>query len=99
MVSTVGAVLAFVGGLLVLVASVGHGILASIFPILLALGSLLGAYWIYKAEKAILFPRARMVTAGLITAAIGVILLILGQSLNAGLVIVGGLIAWFATNL
>lgn len=99
MVSSVGAVLAFVGGLLVLLFAVGHGIVASIFPTLLALGSFVGAFWIHNAGKAILFPRARLVTAGLITAAIGVILFILGQGLNAGLVIAGGLIAWLATIL
>ena len=96
-VVTAGAILAFVGGLLVLLSSVSHGIVASLFLIFLALGAFVGAFWMRNAGKALLFPRARLVTAGLITAAIGVILFILGQGLNAGLVIAGGLIAWLAT--
>lgn len=98
-ISTVAALLAFVGGVLALVASLTHGILLGFLGVLLSLASLLGAWWIYRGGKALLFPRARLSFAGFLTAAAGVLLLILGFGLDAILVIVGGVASWVATIL
>ncbi len=99
MISTVAAILAFVGGVLVLVASLGHGLLVGFVGLLVGLASLLGAWWIYRGGKALLFPRARLSFAGFFTTAAGVILLILGFGLDAILVIAGGISSWIATIL
>jgi hypothetical protein len=99
MISTVAALLAFLGGVLVLVGSVGGGVLVGMFGILLGLGALLGAWWIYRGGRAFLFPRARLSFAGFLTTAAGVILFILGFGLDAMLVIAGGLLSWVATIL
>lgn len=99
MISTVAALLAFVGGVLALVASLGHGIVVGFLGLLLSLASLLGAWWIYRGGKALLFPRARLSFAGFLTTAAGVVLLILGFGLDAILVIAGGVASWVATIL
>ncbi len=99
MVSTVAALLAFVGGVLVLVSSLGHGAVVGIFAILVGLAALLGSWWIYRGGKALLFPRARLTFAGFLTAAAGVLLFILGFGLEGILVIAGGVLSWVATIL
>lgn len=99
LISTVAALLAFVGGVLVLVGSLGHGIGGGFLGIILGLASLLGAWWIYRGGKALLFARARLSFAGFLTAAAGVILLILGFGIEAILVIAGGVTSWVATIL
>ncbi len=99
MISTVAALLAFVGGVLALVASLGHGLVVGFLGLLLSLASLLGAWWIYRGGKALLFPRARLSFAGFLTTAAGVVLLILGFGLDAILVIAGGVASWVATIL
>jgi hypothetical protein len=99
MISTVAALLAFVGGVLVLVGSLGHGIAVGFLGIVIGLASLLGAWWIYRGGKAVLFPRARLSFAGFLTTAAGVILLILGFGIDAILVIAGGITSWVATIL
>jgi len=99
MISTVAALLAFLGGVLVLVGSIGAGALVGLFGILLGLGALLGAWWIYRGGRALLFPRARLSFAGFLTTAAGVILFTLGFGLDAMLVIAGGVLSWVATVL
>lgn len=97
--STVAALLAFLGGLLVLIASVGHGIALGILGILFSLGALLSAWWIYRGGKALLFPRARLSFAGFVAIGIGVVLFLLGFGFDAMLVIGGGVLSWVATIL
>ena len=99
---TLGALLAFVGGVLVLVASVPSGAGASavrLFPLVLGLGALLGAWWIHRGGKALLFPRIRLTAAGFLTAAIGALLFITGSGTEALLVLGGGIVALVATAL
>jgi len=99
MVSTVAALLAFVGGVLVLVSSLGQGVAVGFLGILVGLASLLGAWWIYRGGKALLFPRARLSFAGFLTTGAGVVLFLLGFGLDAILVIAGGTLSWVATIL
>jgi hypothetical protein len=98
-ISAVAALLAFVGGVLVLVSSLGRGALVGIFAILVSLVALLGAWWIYRGGKALLFPRARLSFAGFVTAAAGIVLFVLGFGTDAILVIAGGILSWVATML
>lgn len=98
-VSMIAALLAFIGGALVLVGSVGHDLAGGIFGILVSLAAILGAWWIYRGGKALLFPRARLTFAGFLTTASGALLYILGFGFDAILVIVGGLLSWGATLL
>lgn len=97
----VGALLAFIAGVLVLVASFSIGqtvsTAGSVFQILLALGALVGAWWIHRGSKAILFPRVRLVTAGFVTAGVGVLLSIVGREVEGLMAIGAGLIALIAT--
>ncbi len=99
MVSALAALLAFAGGVLVLVGSFGTGGATGIFSILVGLAALLGSWWIYRGGKALLFPRSRLTFAGLVTTAAGVVLFILGHGFDAMLVIAGGVISWVATIL
>lgn len=99
MVSAVAALLAFFGGLFVLLASVGQGIATSILPILLGLVSWFGAWWIYSSGKALLFPRSRLTISGLVTAGAGVLVYVLGFGIDGLLVIAAGILAWLATIL
>ncbi len=98
-VSGIAALLAFFGGVFVLLATVGHGIAASILPILLGLVSLFGAWWIYNSGKALLFPRSRLTMSGLLTAGTGVLMYILGLGMDGLLVLAAGILAWLATIL
>ncbi len=97
----VGALLAFFGGILVLVAALPSGSgglsIAQPFRFVLGLGALLGAWWIHRGGKAILFPRIRLTTAGLLTAGIGVLLYLTGSGTDALLVLGGGVVALLAT--
>ncbi len=101
MLGLLGALLALAGGLLAIVAALPSGSrgfsLASPFEFLLGLGALFGAWWIHNGGKALLFPRARLSTAGMITVGIGVILLILGAGTAGGLVVLAGVVALVAT--
>ncbi len=98
-VSTIAALFAFAGAALVLVGSLEHDVAAGIFGILVSLAAMLGAWWIYRGGKALLFPRARLSFAGFLTTASGAILYVLGFGVDAILVIVGGLLSWGATLL
>ena len=98
-VSGIAALLAFFGGVLVLLATAGQGIVSSIFPILLGLVALFGAWWIYASGKALLFPRSRLTISGIVTAGTGVLVYILGFGVDGLLVIAAGILAWLATIL
>ncbi len=98
-ISSVAALLAFLGGVLVLVASVGVGAVFGILGIILGLGALLSAWWIYRGGKALLFSRARLSFAGFVAIAAGVLLYILGHGVDSLLVIGGGVLSWVATIL
>ena len=97
--SGIAALLAFLGGALVLVAAVGSRTATGVLAILLSIGALLGAWGIFRGGRALLFPRARLSFSGFITAAAGTILFILGYGLDALLVIGGGVVSWVATIL
>lgn len=97
--SSIAALLAFLGGVLVLIASVGQGIVIGILGIVFSLGALLSAWWIYRGGRALLFPRARLSFAGFAAIAAGVILFILGFGFDAMMVIGGGVLSWVATIL
>ena len=97
--STVAALLAFVGGVLVLVASIALGAVLGLLGIVFGLGALLSAWWIYRGGKALLFPRARLSFAGFVAIAVGVILFVLGHGVDAMLVAGGGVLSWIATIL
>ena len=95
-----GAILAFLAGLLVLVAMASSGAAASLgmgFQVVLALGAFLGAWWIHNASKALLFPRARLTTGGFLTAAVGVLLILVGRGTEGFLALGGGIVALVAT--
>lgn len=98
-VSSVAALLALVGGILVVLASIALGLVLGFAGIVLGLGALLCAWWIYRGGKALLFPRARLSFAGFAAIAVGVILYILGHGTDALLVAGGGLMSWVATIL
>lgn len=98
-VSTIAALLAFVGAALVLVGSLGHSSVTGIFGILVCAAAIVGAWWIYRGGKALLFPRTRLSFAGLLTIGSGGVLYVLGSGVAAILVITGGLLAWLATLL
>lgn len=98
-VSMVAALMAFFGGVLVLLAAASHGLLAAIIPAILGIGALLGAWWIYNGGKALLFPRSRLTVSGFLTAAAGVVLYVLGYGVDALLIIGAGVVAWLATIL
>ncbi len=99
--STLGALLALVGGVLVLVASVstGAGGVSVLHPLqlVLGIGALVGAWWIHRGGKALLFPRARLTFAGFVAAAIGALLFVLGSGTEGLLVLAGGIVALVAT--
>ncbi len=97
--STVAALLALFGGLLVLIAAAGRGLASSVLPAILGLGAVFGAWWIYNGGKALLFPRARLTMSGFITAIIGVLIYVLGFGVDGLLVIAAGVAAWVATIL
>lgn len=97
--SGIAALLAFLGGVLVLVAAVGSGTAIGVLAILLSIGALLGAWGIFRGGRALLFPRARLSFSGFITAAAGVVLFILGYGIDALLIIGGGVVSWVATIL
>ncbi len=98
-ISGLAALMAFIGGVLVLVAAAASYTALDVLAILVSLGALFGAWGIYRGGRALLFPRARLSFAGFITTAAGVILFILGFGLDAILVIVGGVASWVATIL
>ncbi len=98
-VGLIAALLAFLGGLLALVTSIGHGIAVGILGIIFSLGALVSAWWIYRGDRALFFPRARLSFAGFVAIAVGVILFILGFGLDAMMVIGGGVLSWLATLL
>lgn len=99
MLSALAALLAFAGGVLVLVSSIGNGRALGILATLVGLAALLGSWWIYRGGKALLFPRTRLTFAGFLTTAAGIVLFILGYGMDAMLVIAGGVISWVATML
>jgi hypothetical protein len=95
-ISTVAALLAVVGGLLAMAESLTHGLVVGS---LVSLAALLGAWWIYRGGRALLFPRARLSFAGFLTTAAGVILVVLGYGLDGFLVVAGGILSWVGTIL
>lgn len=97
--SAVAALLAFFGGLLVLLASFALGPVSGLLGIVLGLGALASAWWMYRGGRALLFPRARLSLAGLVAIAVGVLLFVLGHGVDALLVAGGGLLSWIATVL
>ena len=99
LVSTVAALMAFFGGVLVLIAAAGQGIVAAMIPAILGIVSLVGAWWIYNGGKALLFARSRLTLSGFLTAAVGVLLYVVGFGVDALLVIGAGMLAWLATIL
>lgn len=98
-VSSIAALLALVGGILVVLASIALGMVLGFVGIVLGLAALLCAWWIYRGGKALLFPRARLSFAGFVAIGVGVILYILGHGIDALLVAGGGLLSWVATIL
>lgn len=98
-----GALLAAVGAILVLVASfaAGRGSLTAgaVVGGILGIVALLGAFGIYRGGKAILFPRIRLTGSGLLTIVIGIILLALSFGTAGLLVLGGGVIALLATAI
>ena len=98
-VTTVAALMALLGGLLVLIAAAGHGFASEILPVILGLGALFGAWWIHNGGKALLFPRARLTMSGFITAVLGVLIYAIGFGVDGLLVIAAGVAAWLATIL
>ena len=96
-----GGVLSAVGGLLVLVAvfASGHvGLTAgTVFGALLGLGALFAALRIYRAGHGILFPRVRLMGAGILSIILGVILVALSFGTAGLLVLGGGVVALIAT--
>ncbi len=62
-------------------------------------GALWGAFSIYRAGTALLFPRGRLAVAGFLTAVIGFFLLILGFGVDAILVLAGGVAAFVGAEL
>lgn len=97
--SSIAALLALAGGILVVLASIALGLVLGFVGIVLGLGALLAAWWIYRGGKALLFPRARLSFAGFVAIAVGVILYVLGHGVDALLVAGGGLLSWLATIL
>ncbi len=98
-VSGIGALLALVGGVLVLVASYGRGLASALFPVVLGLAALFGAWWIHNSGKALLFSRSRLTMSGLVTAVVGVLVYVVGFATDGLLVIAAGVLAWLATIL
>lgn len=98
-VSSIAAILAFLGGVLVLIASIAMGIVFGLLGIILGLGAMLTAWWIFRGGRALLFPRARLSFAGFVAIAVGVVLYILGHGTDALLVVGGGILSWVATLL
>lgn len=98
-VSTVAALMALFGGLLVLIAAAGRGLSSAILPMVLGLAAVFGAWWIHNGGKALLFPRARLTMSGFITAVIGVLIYVAGYGVDGLLVIAAGIAAWVATIL
>ncbi len=99
MLGLLGAILAVAGGLLVFVtaASSGGSLTAGlVLSVILGFAALLGASRIHRSAKAMLFWRARLTAAGLLTAAVGVVLFILGRGAEGVLVLAGGIIALVA---
>lgn len=99
LLSAFGALIAFIGGVLVLVSSVATATAIGVLGIVVGIGAILGAWGIYRGGRALLFPRARLSFSGFVTTAAGVILFILGFGLDAWLVIAGGVVSWVATVL
>lgn len=99
----VGALLAAVGGVLVLAASVasaqGSVTASAIVGGVLGLVALVGAIGIYRGGKAILFPRVRLTGSGILTIAIGILLVFLSFGTAGLLVLGGGVLALLATAL
>jgi len=99
MLGLLGAILAVAGGLLVFVtaASSGGSLTAGlVLSVILGFAALLGASRIHRSAKAMLFWRACLTAAGLLTAAVGVVLFILGRGAEGVLVLAGGIIALVA---
>lgn len=98
-----GALLAAVGGILALVASLAGaraGVTASaVVGGILGLLALLGALRIYRGGKAFLFARIRLTGSGLLAIIVGIILLALGFGTPGLLVVGGGIVALVATAL
>ncbi len=95
----VAALLVLAGGILVVLASIALGLVLGFVGIILGLGALLAAWWIYRGRKALLFPRARLTFAGFVAIGVGVILYVLGHGIDALLVVGGGVLSWIATIL
>lgn len=98
-VSSIAALLALAGGILVVLSSIAFGPIFGLVGIVLGLGALLAAWWMYRGGKALFFPRARLPFAGLVAISIGVLLFVLGHGTDALLVVGGGLLSWVATIL
>ncbi len=94
-----GALLAVAGGLLVFVtaASSASALTAElVLAVILGFFALLGASRMYRSSKAMLFARARLTAAGILTAGVGVVLVILGQGTAGIIVLAGGIVALVA---
>lgn len=98
-VGAIAALLAFIGGVLTLLTAITHGVVAGMLGIIFGLGALLSAWLIYRGDRALFFPRARLTFAGFMAIGAGVILFILGFGLDAVMVIGGGVLSWLATVL
>ncbi len=98
-VSSIAALMALAGGALVLIASYGRGFASAIFPAILGVVALFGAWWIHNSGKALLFPRSRLTMSGLVTALAGALVYVLGFGLDGLLILAAGIVAWLATIL
>ncbi len=97
-----GALLAFLAGLIGLIALATPGItslLGAGVQLILVIGAFLGAWWIHNASKAILFPRTRLSTGGFVTAAVGVLMILMARRTEGFLAVIGGVLALAATIL
>ena len=99
MLGLAGALLAVAGGLFVFVvaaSSAGSLTAELVLSVILGFVALLGASRIYRSSKAMLFARARLTAAGILTAGVGVVLVFLGQGTAGIIVLAGGIVALVA---
>lgn len=104
-VGLAGALPALAGGLLALVTvlstsqNVSSPSIIWVFHAVLGVAALFGASRIYRASKALLFPRSRMTGAGILTLIIGGLLYFVGFGLDGLLVIAGGVVAIVGSHI